>query len=126
MKEIPRVFVLLLMLSCVVSHTLTAQTVQSLGTSIDMKIKSEKNLEKPLNTTLIVAAGALPFAIFYTDFAFDVYRFINKGFDVQYAPWPLKNQYSASLSTGEKFIRVGVAIGVAATIGLLSITIPYH
>jgi hypothetical protein len=117
MKEIQRLLVLLLMSLFIFNHTLSAQAKQIVGVP---------NFEKPLNTTLIVAAGALPFAIFYTDFAFDMYRFVGKGFDVQYAPWPFKNQYSAALSTGEKFIRVGVAIGVAATIGLLSITIPYH
>ena len=127
MKSLLRLAVLLSLIFLSTSRSISSQErAHDLGIAIESKAKQGKNLENSIGTTLIVAAGSLPFTVFYTDFVFDLYRFIDKGFDVQYAPWPLKNQYSVALSSGEKFIRVGVAIGIAAAIGLLSITIPYH
>jgi hypothetical protein len=68
---------------------------------------------------LVTGAGAFPFAYFYTNFIFDGVRFVENGFDTQYAPWPFKTQYSADVSISETFVRLGVSLGVSAAVGLL-------
>lgn len=68
---------------------------------------------------LVTGAGAFPFAYFYTNFIFDGLRFIENGFDAQYAPWPFKTQYSAEVSVSETFVRLGVSIGLSAVVGVL-------
>ena len=72
----------------------------------------------------IISAGSFPFALFYANFIFDSVRFAANNFDVQYAPWPFKNQYSAAVSTEETFFRLGVSIGISAIIGMLDVVIP--
>ena len=71
----------------------------------------------------IIAVGSLPFTVFYTDFAFDSVRFALNGFDLQYAPWPFKNQYSAGVEPAERFMRLGAALGVSAVIGILDLVL---
>lgn len=68
---------------------------------------------------LVTGAGTFPFAYFYTNFIFDGVRFIENGFDVQYAPWPFKTQYSAEVSVSETFVRLGVSMGISAVVGIL-------
>lgn len=67
----------------------------------------------------VIGTGSIPFTLFYTNFVFDSIRFAANGFDTQYAPWPFKNQYSAAVSTGETFLRLGVSVGIGAVIGIL-------
>lgn len=68
---------------------------------------------------LVTGAGTFPFAYFYTNFIFDGMRFIENGFDAQYAPWPFKTQYSAEVSVSETFVRLGVSMGISAVVGIL-------
>ncbi|MCX7025895.1 MAG: hypothetical protein NT061_00070 [Spirochaetes bacterium] len=77
-----------------------------------------------LGRVAIIALGSLPFTVFYTDFVFDSVHYVVNGFDLQYAPWPFKNQYSADVGTTERFIRLGVSLGVSLVIGLLDLIIP--
>jgi hypothetical protein len=78
--------------------------------------------KKPsLGRAVVIAFGSLPFTAFYTDFVFDSVRFATNGFDLQYAPWPLKNSYSAAVSTSERFIRLGVSLGLSAAIGIIDL-----
>ena len=77
-----------------------------------------------LGRLAITGFGAIPFALFYTNFVFDAVRFVGNGFDVQYAPWPFKTQYSAEVTAGETFLRLGVAFGLGAAIGVLDAIIP--
>ncbi|HWR10512.1 MAG TPA: hypothetical protein VN445_01700 [Rectinemataceae bacterium] len=72
-----------------------------------------------LRRIAIISVGSFPIALFYTNFVFDIARFAGNGFDVQYAPWPFKNQYSAEVSSGETFLRLGVSLGVSTVIGVL-------
>ncbi len=71
----------------------------------------------------IVSAGALPFMVFYTDFAFDLGRFFANGLDVAYAPWPFKNQYSEAVDTSERFLRLGVSAGLSLAVGLVDLIV---
>lgn len=71
----------------------------------------------------IVSAGALPLMVFYTDFAFDLGRFFLNGLDVAYAPWPFKNQYSETVATSERFLRLGVAAGLSLAVGLVDLAV---
>lgn len=74
---------------------------------------------------IVTGAGAFPFAYFYTNFIFDGVRFVENGFDTQYAPWPFKTQYSADVSVSETFVRLGVSLGVSAAVGLLDALIQH-
>jgi hypothetical protein len=74
-----------------------------------------------LGRAVVIAFGSLPFTAFYTDFVFDSVRFADNGFDLQYAPWPFKNSYSVAVGTSERFIRLGVSLGVSAVIGLIDL-----
>jgi hypothetical protein len=74
-----------------------------------------------LGRTVVIAFGSLPFTVFYTDFIFDSVRFATNGFDLQYAPWPLKNAYSAAVSSSERFLRLGVSLGLSAAIGIIDL-----
>ncbi|MFA5852619.1 MAG: hypothetical protein WC820_07960 [Spirochaetales bacterium] len=78
---------------------------------------------KKLWRIAIIGAGSLPFTLFYTNFIFDSVRFATHSFDVQYAPWPFKTQYSAAVSTGETFLRLGVSAGVGVIIGIIDAVI---
>ena len=59
--------------------------------------KTEKKPGEKLWRIAIIGAGTFPIALFYTNFIFDSVRFAANGFDAQYAPWPFKNQYSATV-----------------------------
>jgi len=74
---------------------------------------------------IVIAFGSLPFTAFYTDFVFDSVRFAVNNFDLQYAPWPFKNQYSAAIGVPERFTRLGVALGISAVVGLLDLILPH-
>jgi hypothetical protein len=74
----------------------------------------------------IIGIGAIPFTIFYTDIIFDTIRYISNGFDLQYAPWPFKNQYSALVGRDERFLRLGASLGASLIIGFASVVIPYR
>lgn len=88
-------------------------------------IPSEKRKTAAVVGRLVVTGlGALPFTLFYANFVFDAVRFVGNGFDSQYAPWPFKNQYSAEVTVSETFIRLGVALGLSAAIGLLDMIVP--
>lgn len=116
-----------IVLSCGVSlASLPAQVPAPGVLSVPQEQSNTSVTAQKAGSALIIAAGAFPFAVFYTEFAFDAYRFVDRGFDIQYAPWPFKNQYSAAVSTGERFLRFGTALGLSVAVGLLSVTIPYH
>jgi len=108
-----------------------AQLFSSMGASsipltYDPKAGEKTQTRKKLNPSraLIVALGSLPFTAFYTDFVFDSVRYVSNGFDAKYTPWPFKNQYSAEIGVTERFIRLGVSLGVSAIIGILDILVP--
>lgn len=86
--------------------------------------KAEKGLGAKLWRAAVTGLGSFPFAFFYTNFVFDSVRFVDNGFDVLYAPWPFKNQYSAEVGTDETFLRLGVSFGLSAVIGLLDAFVP--
>ena len=79
----------------------------------------KQNVDKKLWRIVIIGAGSFPFTLFYTNFIFDSVRFATHSFDVQYAPWPFKTQYSAAVSTGETFLRLGVSAGIGVIIGII-------
>ena len=84
----------------------------------------KKKTAAVLGRLAVTGLGSLPFTLFYANFIFDTVRFVDNGFDSQYAPWPFKSQYSAEVTTSETFIRLGVALGLSAAIGLLDVIIP--
>jgi hypothetical protein len=79
--------------------------------------------EKPLSRLTIVTLGSFPILLIYTDFSFDLGKFLFHGLDANYAPWPFKSEYSESPSAAEKAARIGVAIGASAAVGVIDYAI---
>ncbi len=65
----------------------------------------------------IVAFGALPFTVFFTQIGIDTQRFASNGWDQRYAPWPLKPAGAYPLPEEDRLAvfatGIGLAIGVA-------------
>jgi len=65
----------------------------------------------------IVAFGALPFTVFFTQIGIDIQRFATNGWDQRYAPWPLKPAGAYPLPEDDRIAvfatGIGLAIGVA-------------
>ena len=73
-----------------------------------------KKRENPFRRFEIIALGAFPIMLFYTDIGFDIHNYISNGFDYRYAPWPFKNSsYSIEPDEGELYLRIGVAAGIS-------------
>lgn len=87
---------------------------------------SQKTGKASFGRFAIVSVGAFPFALFYTNFVFDTAKFLINDFDVQYAPWPFKSQYSAATPTQEMFLRLGVSVGLSAAVGLFDVLLPHR
>lgn len=68
---------------------------------------------------LTVSAGALPFAVFYTNMAFGVGSFVASGFDPAYAPPPFGGLQAQGISTEERMLRLGISFGISVVIGLV-------
>lgn len=70
--------------------------------------------ENPVRRFEIIALGAFPIMLFYTDIGFDLHAYVAQGFDYRYAPWPFKNSsYSIEPNQDELLLRVGVAAGIS-------------
>jgi len=83
----------------------------------------KNSIDKKLWRIAVIGVGSFPFTLFYTNFIFDSVRFAAHSFDVQYAPWPFKTQYSAAVSTSETFLRLGVSAGMGVIIGIIDAVI---
>jgi hypothetical protein len=79
--------------------------------------------ENPLGRLAIVTFGSFPILLLYTDFSFDLGKFLIHGFDANYAPWPFKSEYSESPAATERAARIGVAIGASAAVGVIDYAI---
>jgi hypothetical protein len=66
----------------------------------------------------IISFGSLPFVTFATSIYYDLFRYIEKGGDERYLPWPLKKSDKAiPLTQSEQknifFLSVGISVGIA-------------
>jgi hypothetical protein len=87
------------------------------GDPIPLSAAAPAKAENPWSRFEIVSLGSFPIMLFYADFAFDLGRYIAKGFDVAYAPWPLKSIGAASLSDSERLVRIGATLGASLLVG---------
>jgi hypothetical protein len=81
------------------------------------RLDPEQKAENPFLRFEIVSLGSYPITLFYTDFGFDLQRWVAKGYDSAYAPWPFKSTFSATLTDSERLTRLGVALGVSFAVG---------
>ncbi len=96
-----------LVLFCVGASALAAAPLSSMSPSEFTAAAGKR--ENALRRFEIIAFGSYPIALFYTTLAFDLGAYIDSGYDVRYAPWPFKSEYSARLSEGEVLLRLGSA-----------------
>lgn len=70
-----------------------------------------------------VAFGALPFTIFFAQFAIDSRRYYENDWDRRYAPWPIKAAGAVSMTEGEYLTAFTAGCIGAATIALVDYVI---
>ncbi len=75
--------------------------------------------ESALARFTIVTLGSFPIMLFYSDFSFDIGKFVYHGFDAGYAPWPFKSELSEPLTDAEKAWRIGAAVGASVAVGAI-------
>lgn len=73
----------------------------------------------------IIAFGALPLTLFFTNFGFELYHFVDYDFDMSWAPWPFSGESTDSIDDSERFLRIGVAAGLALTVACVDALIRY-
>jgi len=71
----------------------------------------------------IVAFGAFPIMLFYSNLGFDISRYARSGYDPFYAPWPLKSEYSYKPTTPEILASIGTAALLSVGVGALDAVI---
>ncbi len=69
----------------------------------------------------IIAVGAFPIMLFYTDIGFGIGRYIGSGFDSRYAPWPFIDSSSILPDDSERLLRIGVAVGISCAIAVFDL-----
>lgn len=70
-----------------------------------------------------VAFGALPFSLFFSQFAVDTYRCSQHGWDRNYAPWPLKTAGAVSMSESEYLTTFAAACVGAVVVAVVDFAI---
>jgi hypothetical protein len=75
--------------------------------------------ESALGRFGIVTLGSFPIMLLYSDFSFDLGKYVFNGFDSDFAPWPFKSEYSEPPTDSEKALRIGVAIGASVAVGAI-------
>ena len=78
---------------------------------------------KDLRRAEIIAFGSFPFTYFFSNFAYDTYRWSNNGWDTRYAPWPIKGAGAIEQNKDEKLKVIGIAAGGAVLIALIDYSI---
>jgi hypothetical protein len=67
----------------------------------------------------IVAFGALPFTVFFAQFAIDGWRFSQNSWDRRYAPWPLKTAGAVEMDENQRIAAFAAGCAGAATVALV-------
>jgi hypothetical protein len=73
---------------------------------------------RDLRRAEIIAFGAFPFMIFFSSFAIDSYRTATHGWDLSYAPWPLKSAGAVDMTTDEHILTLTAAASGSLIIAL--------
>lgn len=99
---------------------LNAQTTQTASTNtVHFDMSGFPLWAKDLRRAEIIAFGSFPFMYFFSNFAFDSYRFAAHGWNRRYAPWPLTSSAAIEKTKEEKFITLGIAAGGAVVMALV-------
>lgn len=73
----------------------------------------------------IIAFGSLPITLLYTNIGFQLYHFMDNGFDMSWAPWPFEGANTDSITDSERFTRIGIAAGAAVAVAGVDALIRY-
>ena len=73
----------------------------------------------------IIALGSLPITLLYTNIGFQLYHFMDNGFDMSWAPWPFEGENTDSITDSERFTRIGIAAGAAVAVAGVDALIRY-
>ena len=119
MKKI--VFLLVLLVFFISLKPLWAQTSSSDSSMISYQfdMSSFPQWTRDLRRGEIVAFGSFPFMYFFSNFAIDIYRCANNGWDRRYAPWPFDSAGSIGKDQDERILTLGVAAGSAVVVALI-------
>ena len=78
---------------------------------------------KDLRRAEIVAFGSFPFAYFFANFTFGMYRYSSHDWDRRYAPWPITAAGGIGPTRNEKYMILGLAAGSAVLISVMDYAI---
>jgi hypothetical protein len=109
-----RSFIFLFVFICFVSSPVLSA---SDGTHFDMS--GFPRWAQDLRRGEIIAFGAFPFAYFFSNWAFDFYRYANHDWDRRYAPFPLAAPGSIGKTQSEMISTLWIAAGVSVVFALV-------
>ena len=70
---------------------------------------------KDIRRGSIIMFGVFPFTMFFSNIAYDTYRYANHDWDIRYAPWPIRPAGAIQQTQSEMFKVIGFAsIGAVA------------
>ena len=98
---------------------LSAQTATESMPSMEFDMTEFPQWTKDLRRAEIIAFGSFPFMYFFSNFAFDTYRWSNNGWDTRYAPWPITSAGAIGQTKDEKIMTLGIAAGAAILVALV-------
>ena len=74
---------------------------------------------RDLRRASIIAFGAFPFMYLGTHWLVDGYRYIERGFDQRYAPWPFASAGGSGHDDASRFRILGLAIAASMTVAVI-------
>jgi len=119
MKKTRVLFAVLLVVSFAGLPAQTTTTSDSEMTSTHFDMTDFPLWARDLRRAEIIAFGSFPFAYFFSNFAFDTYRWSQNGWDRRFAPWPITSAGGMEQTQSEKLITLGIAAGGAVLIALI-------
>lgn len=113
-----RLFCALAFLACALAATAEGSSSSS-ADETPLPGFGQSKSENPFSRFEIVSLGSFPISVFYVDFFFDLARYFESDFDSSYLPLVS----STSLTDGQKWTRLGVALGVSCLVGAIDAVI---
>jgi hypothetical protein len=104
-----KVFFILFVFSVFSIAPLEAQSSSTTSSSPGFDMTGFPQWTKDLRRGEIVAFGSFPFTMFFTTFFMDIYRASNNGWDMRYAPWPLKAPGAIGMTQEQHYRVLGIA-----------------
>lgn len=118
--------ILLLVIACIFACIIPAQEANKASLPAPYEKEEFPGWINGFRRFEIVSLGSFPLMLFYTRQVYDMYRYIDNGFDRSYTPWPFKPANAASLSSSEQWTNILIAGGLAVVIATIDAIIVWR